>query len=253
MFSVIQTNLREIERAEGVRILYAAEAGSRAWGFPSADSDYDVRFLYVHRLEWYLSIEPGRDVIERPIDAELDITGWDLRKALRLFAASNPPLMEWLDSPIVYREEGPTAQRMRELSVTFFAPGRAAHHYYHATARKHYAVYRESEKKGLKNLFYVLRGLLALEWVVRGLGPVPTRFDRLVERLVVDHKIREAIESLRMYKASASEKDPTPKADRVTEWIDYQMVKWESSALPTAGGSGNLADLDMLFVAALMG
>ena len=98
----IRECLHEIEAAEGVKVLYACESGSRAWGFPSADSDYDVRFLYLHPLEWYLSLEDKRDVIERPVQDQIDLNGWDLRKALQLFRKSNPPLMEWLGSPIVY-------------------------------------------------------------------------------------------------------------------------------------------------------
>ena len=109
MKSRILSHLREIETTENVRIVYACESGSRAWGFPSADSDYDVRFLYVHPLEWYLSVDVKRDVIERPLQGGLDISGWDLKKALQLFRKSNPPLLEWLGSPIVYLEQYSTA------------------------------------------------------------------------------------------------------------------------------------------------
>jgi predicted nucleotidyltransferase len=102
----ILSRIIEIEDEEGVRIFFACESGSRAWGFPSSDSDYDVRFLYLHPTEWYLSVnlEHKRDVIERPISGDLDINGWDLRKALILLRKGNPPLMEWLGSPIIYRE-----------------------------------------------------------------------------------------------------------------------------------------------------
>jgi uncharacterized protein len=100
----IQACLSDIEKTHQVKIIYSCESGSRAWGFPSADSDYDVRFLYLHPVDWYLSIEDKRDVIEVPIKNKLDITGWDLRKALQLFRKSNPPLLEWLGSPIVYWE-----------------------------------------------------------------------------------------------------------------------------------------------------
>ena len=102
----ILRRLDQIEREDDVRIVYACESGSRAWGFESTDSDWDVRFIYVHPRDWYLSIDVGekRDVIERPINDELDISGWDLRKALKLLRKSNPPLLEWLSSPIVYKE-----------------------------------------------------------------------------------------------------------------------------------------------------
>ena len=103
----VARRLRQIEAEEGVRIFYACESGSRAWGFPSKDSDYDVRFLYAHPRPWYLSIdvERKRDVIERPITDEIDLGGWDLRKALQLFRKSNPPLLEWLQAPIIYRSK----------------------------------------------------------------------------------------------------------------------------------------------------
>lgn len=107
MFDRIKEKLLEIQEREGVFIFYACESGSRAWGFPSVNSDYDVRFLYTRERHFYLSIdvEDRRDVIELPIDDELDISGWDLRKALRLLRKSNPPLLEWLSSPIVYLQD----------------------------------------------------------------------------------------------------------------------------------------------------
>src|SRR6478609_457570 len=102
VFQRVNDVLARLEAEQNVRVLYACESGSRAWGFASRDSDYDVRFLYVHRRDWYLSVEDRRDVIEKPIAEDLDVSGWELRKALRLLRKSNPPLHEWLKSPIVY-------------------------------------------------------------------------------------------------------------------------------------------------------
>jgi predicted nucleotidyltransferase len=87
---------------EDVVVLLAVESGSRAWGFSSKDSDYDARFIYLRRPEAYLSIRAPRDVIERRIVDEVDVNGWDLRKALGLLMKSNPPLLEWLQCPIIY-------------------------------------------------------------------------------------------------------------------------------------------------------
>ena len=95
--------LQQLEKTEGITILHAVESGSRAGGFPSPDSDYDVRFIYVRSCEAYLRLEKRRDVLELPIDEELDISGWDLDKALRLLHGSNPTLFEWCQSPIVYK------------------------------------------------------------------------------------------------------------------------------------------------------
>ena len=100
----IELELERIEKENDVKILFAVESGSRAWGFPSKDSDYDVRFVYIHPVEWYLSIHDKRDVIEYPISDDLDISGWDIKKALQLFAKSNPALLEWIRSPILQGE-----------------------------------------------------------------------------------------------------------------------------------------------------
>src|SRR5689334_14501823 len=129
----IKNRLFEIEHQEKIQIFYACESGSRAWGFPSEDSDYDVRFLYVRPSEWYLSIdvEEKPDVIERPITDELDISGWDLRKALKLLRKSNPPLLEWLSSPIVYLEKLSIADRMRKLVPEYYSPKACLYHYLH--------------------------------------------------------------------------------------------------------------------------
>lgn len=122
MGEIILFHLKEIEARENVRIVFACESGSRAWGFPSSDSDYDVRFLHVRPVEWYLSIDKKRDVIERPVNGGLDINGWDLKKALRLFRKSNPPLLEWLGSPILYLERFSVAAKMRELIPVYYSP-----------------------------------------------------------------------------------------------------------------------------------
>lgn len=131
MLELISAHLDDIETDEHVKIVYACESGSRAWGFPSADSDYDVRFVYVRPVEWYLSLDQKRDVIERPISEGLDISGWDLRKDLQLFRKSNPPLLEWLGSPIVYRERYSVAAKMRALAEIHYSPSACQHHYLH--------------------------------------------------------------------------------------------------------------------------
>src|SRR4051794_14574214 len=101
----VSAALLAVEHEKDVRVLYACESGSRAWGFASRDSDYDVPFLYVHERDWYLSVDDRRDVLEYPLRDELDVSGWELRKALRLLRKSNPPLLEWLNSPMVYRDD----------------------------------------------------------------------------------------------------------------------------------------------------
>lgn len=120
--------LDRIEREEGVRLLFAVESGSRAWGFPSPDSDYDVRFVYARPLDWCLSLEPGRDVIEPPIEGDLDINGWDVRKALILLKKPNPVALEWLLSPIRYRWDEAVCGRLAAVAART-APATACLHH----------------------------------------------------------------------------------------------------------------------------
>lgn len=124
----IANEIDAIERIHHVRILYACESGSRAWGFASQDSDYDVRFIYMHDTAWYLRLGETRDVIEWALDEVLDINGWDLSKALRLMRASNPTVVEWLNSPIVYRERDEFTS-VRNLVDSAFSPRPIIYHY----------------------------------------------------------------------------------------------------------------------------
>ena len=167
MRATVLANLAEVERRHEVTVLFACESGSRGWGFASPDSDYDVRFIYVHRLPWYLTVAPGRDVIEQPLSGELDVSGWELRKALGLLRASNPTLLEWLRSPVVYRQEQPWAERLHLLAEQGFSPVRGYHHYV-AMARKNLRAHLQGDVVRYKKYFYVLRPLLAARWIREG-------------------------------------------------------------------------------------
>lgn len=204
VFEKIVEELRCIEKKHDVRVLYACESGSRAWGFASRDSDYDVRFIYVHPRDWYLSIEDRRDVIEEPICAELDISGWDLRKALRLMRKSNPPLLEWLKSPVTYAQNEPFIGAFRALARDCYSPARTFKHYLHmawGNARD----YLKGDTVRLKKYLYVLRPMLAARWIERGLGEPPMRFDHLVEKMVEEDRVRAAIAHLLARKKSGEE------------------------------------------------
>ena len=126
----ILEELRKIEETENVKIIMAIESGSRAWGFASPDSDYDVRFIYVRNKEDYLRLEGIRDVIEWRLDDTLDINGWDLKKALQLLHKSNPTVFEWCASPIVYMERAELAW-LKELLPRYFSIKKSLFHYWH--------------------------------------------------------------------------------------------------------------------------
>ena len=224
----IRARLQHIEISEEIRILYACESGSRAWGFPSANSDYDVRFIYLHPRDWYLSIdlEQKRDVVECFIGGQLDINGWDLRKALQLLRKGNPPLMEWLGSPIVYWEEFTVAEKMRELVSEYYSPVACLYHYLHM-AQGNYRDYLKGPTVWLKKYFYVLRPLLAINWIEQGLGVVPTEFQVLVERVVDTAELNEEIEKLVEAKRRGEELDHGPRIELISDLFERELARLE--------------------------
>jgi len=250
--SSIREQLREVERTEQVRIVYACESGSRAWGFPSQDSDYDVRFLYVRPVDWYLSIFDKRDVIERPISDRLDLSGWDLRKALNLFRKSNPPLLEWLQSPIVYLEAWSTAEQTRRMSPLAFSPRACLYHYLNM-AKGNYREYLQGERVRIKKYFYVLRPVLACEWIERTNGMPPMAFDELLGRLVPEGSdLREAVEALLARKRAGEELDLEPRIGPINDYLEERIAYFERTAprMPTGDGQRD-ERLDELFRRAL--
>jgi predicted nucleotidyltransferase len=161
----IETRLQAIERAEDLEILFAVESGSRAWGFPSPDSDYDVRFVYRRNLDSYLAIDSRRDVVELPIDLPFDINGWDLTKALQLLLKANPVLLEWLQSPIRYRWNDETCEKLLALAAKSQHLLPARYHYLRLGQRQWSCFVEDKEEVQLKKYFYVLRPALALRWL----------------------------------------------------------------------------------------
>jgi predicted nucleotidyltransferase len=217
-----------ISFGERVHIPYACESGSRAWGFPSADSDYDVRFIYLRPREWYLSIdiELRQDVIERTGDGKLDISGWDLRKALRLLRKGNPPLIEWLGSPIVYVERFTVANRMRDLLTRCYSPAACLYHYLHM-AQGNYREYLKGSTVWVKKYFYVLRPILAIQWIERGLGIVPTEFQVLVNEVVESPNLKGEIDRLVEVKQRGEELDLGPHIAAISEFIERELARLE--------------------------
>ncbi len=183
----IMNRLKAAEEEHGVTILYCCESGSRAWGFASPDSDYDVRFIYARPIDWYLSfdVERRRDVIENPIVDKIDCGGWDIRKSLYLFSRTNGALLEWLNSPICYLERGSLASRLRELAPRAINKIALCYHYSHM-ARRNAREYLIKDQVRLKKYFYVLRPLLAIRFIEQDRGVPPVEFERLVEAVAPD-------------------------------------------------------------------
>lgn len=238
--------LAQIENEQDVQVLFACESGSRAWGFASLDSDYDVRFIYVHRRDWYLSIDQGRDVIERPIAEDLDVSGWDLRKALRLLKKSNPPLLEWLKSPIVYQCETKFVDQFADLAHQFYSPRRCFAHYLHMARgnARDYLIGREVVS--LKKYLYVFRPLLACRWIERGHGQVPMRFDELLAGVLEETEVRAALTELVERKRAGVELAVAPPVAILSAFIEAELPRLEALSEPT-DPEGDLEQLNDFF------
>ncbi|HDS1214967.1 TPA: nucleotidyltransferase domain-containing protein [Stenotrophomonas maltophilia] len=251
--AAILSTLADIEQRYDVRVLLACESGSRGWGFSSPDSDYDARFIYVHRQPWYLSVNestgPGeaqRDVIELPIDDELDVSGWDLRKALRLVSKSNPTLIEWLRSPIVYRQDDAAVAQLWEAAKSFYSPLGTWWHYFNM-ARSNHRGYLRGEMVRTKKYLYVLRPLLACQWIEHEQTPPPMAFEDLLDRLLPHGTVREAIDALLVVKRASAEVNAGPRIAAISDFIDRELATRTAQAPQLPAAHGDAAWLDGLF------
>ena len=199
----IQEHLTEIEQKHDVIIIAAIESGSRAWGFPSPDSDYDVRFIYAHAKDWYIQLSPERDVIEVPINPVLDISGWDVRKAMNLANSGNAVVQEWLTSPIVYRQHDVLLPRLRELAASTFNAKAIYHHYFSMANGMLEDVSGDQVK--LKRFFYFARATLSAAWVLEKQTMPLIEFHKLLSGLIDNAQVIAAFNTLIADKAKLGE------------------------------------------------
>lgn len=255
----IDQALDAVEADHGVRVLYACESGSRAWGFASRDSDYDVRLVYVHPQDWYLSIHLDRrdEVVDTTVTgatsgSEIDIHGWDLRKALRLFQSSNPTLMEWLRSPIVYREDEPVMSRWRAMLPSYYTP-RTVWHAYRGMARSvaqdNLQPQREGDTIAHKTYLYVLRSLLAVRWVeTHGAEAlVPMEFEQLVTTCIDDPSLQDAVATLVRRKRSGRELGEGPRLPVIHDAIDAELSRLDDAEPPGSSSPAPVEPLNQFF------
>ena len=252
MEETVRIKLRHIEASEGVRILYACEAGSRAWGFESKNSDYDVRFIYSRPVDWYLTVgRPPRDVLEYPLDSDgLDVSGWDIQKALWLFRKSNPPMLEWLYSPTVYAERGICAPELRRLTADYYSPIAAANHYLHM-AHANFKEYLRGPEVWLKKYLYVLRPVLAVKWIERHMNIVPVTFGTLMTGVALDDDVKTAIENLLKAKMAGEELKRGPAIPVLNYFLEAEINRLDGgeSVLASLGtpGADSIEPLNALF------
>ena len=246
----IQEQLRRIEEAENIKILFAVESGSRAWGFASPDSDYDVRFIYIRRLEDYLRLNTIRDVIELPIDDVLDINGWDLQKTLRLLNKSNPTLFEWFSSPIVYQETE-FADKFRDLMMHYFSSKKTMYHYV-SMAEGNYREYLKGDLIRAKKYFYVLRPVLACQWILDWGTPPPMLFSELL-KAELPVELIDVVNQLLELKMNSPEVKLIKRISEINEYLDESIPSIKSAVrLLDDSYTPNWSELNQLFLRELM-
>jgi uncharacterized protein len=211
----IKAKLSQIEQNKNIKILYACETGSRAWGFPSPDSDFDVRFIYMHKRDWYLSLSLRKDTMEH-MDGDLDITGWDLRKCLTLLKKSNTPLIERFQSPIEYFSIPGFKEEFKQLVKNYYSPIAVFFHH-HSLAVKFWEDLKGKEEFKLKNFFYLIRSLLSCNWIIKDRSVLPMHIEGLMKYISDEEKA--LLRDLIKLKATVGEKYLHPMQDVLQSWV----------------------------------
>jgi len=238
MTEKISQYLHDIEEEKAIKILLACEAGSRAWGFPSIDSDYDIRMIYVHKKDWYLSLSEKKDTIERMFENnDIDITGWDLRKSLRLLRKSNPPLLERIQSSILYKYDKDFLNEINELAITQYSRLAAIHHYFNM-AKKFLKELKEEETYKLKKFFYALRSAIACKWILERSEIPPLEFQKMMNGLSLENSLLERINELIKLKATVNESYLHKGEDELINFIEtcIHSADERRNSLPSSNG-----------------
>ncbi len=240
----ILTRYHELLAQQGAKSLFAVESGSRAWGFESANSDYDVRFVYWMPRDWYLKIEKQRDVIEEIGEDDLDFAGWDIQKALILAFKSNPSLHDWLATDLVYHQDDRFFPEFRSLCLEYFQPFACIQHF-RSLATNNFNDYRDATKMPFKKYFYVFRALLCEKYVDAHQAPAPCRFVDLLDAYYPSGTIRDELDQLLLLKRSDTETAITP----INPILHRELGRLISQPLPArpAGQPRSMDKLDDFF------
>lgn len=248
----INQKLDEIEKKENIKILLAVESGSRAWGFASPDSDYDVRFIYVRDNKDYLRINEIRDVIEWQLDDTLDINGWDIKKTLILLKKSNPTIFEWWNSPIIYRKNENFLDFSKYLE-SYFSSKKLLFHYLNMARGTYKENFKGSEVK-LKKYFYVLRPIFAAKWIINKNSIPPIEFLKLLEEeKEIDSEIKNEIEKLLEIKLQISETGKNPRIAILDKYIEKNLEFLENEAQKIVEKRKEVLNLDKYFCKIVLG
>jgi hypothetical protein len=240
----IQNYLNQIEKEHNLKILLACETGSRAWGFPSPDSDYDIRIIYIHDLDWYLSVSEQKDTIDVMFENnDLDVSGWELRKSLRLLRKSNAPLFERIQSPIMYKVDQKFKSQIEEIAQTCYSKIATMHHYLSMAKKMLDDLDANSEYK-LKRFFYALRACSCCLWIIAREEIPPIEFPTILNELDELQPYKSRINELIQIKSKASETYLHTGEERIIELMKEIIQKSDKIAQTLPSSSGNTSTLN---------
>ena len=223
--SILQ-KLKQTEETYEVKIPLAIESGSRGWGFAALDADYDCRFLYVHKKDWYLSVLERKDFIEYAVDEVFDIKGYDISRTLKYIMKPQATIYEWISSNVVYIRDIPVLAKLQDLAAEFFNPIPISYHYLYL-ARKMYADINEAPAAKIKKYFYILRPIANLNYIWQHRKMPYMEYDRTLAEIEICPAISSAIQELKERKMSAQEHDLIPKVEPLMDYFQSEIAKFD--------------------------
>ncbi len=250
---IVHERLRKVEQERNLRVLFACESGSRAWGFASNDSDFDVRFIYAYPPAEYLKLRPPVDAFDQQGDDDYDLAGWDIRKTAELMRKSNSPLLEWLDSPIIYEHDGHIFERLRTLRDLYFDPKKSVYHYLSLAGGVWSKYIEDTPEPVRKKYLYTLRPLACVLYIEQHGCQPPTRFESVLDAIPLDDPTREAINRLVTDKKANRELGAGPADPLLNRWIANALELGEKIAQALAPSQMTNHELDQLIADAIMG
>ncbi len=238
--------LQQLEQEKDIHILLACETGSRAWGFPSPDSDFDVRLIYVHRMDWYLSVDDRKNTLERMYEGnELDITGWELKKSLQLLRKSNAALLERIQSPIIYRADNVFLEAIKTVAQQQYSRIGTIHHYW-SMAKKIIESIEADQQYKLKSFFYVLRTVCVCQWILEREDLPPIEFSKVYTALKLDKALVKRIEELIVLKSQQLEGYLHTGESELIDFMQRCLRQAEAGKHVLPAGRGNTESLNEL-------
>ena len=245
----IVEELKRIEQEQSVKVIYAVEAGSRAWGYHTPTSDYDVRFIYMRQIQSYLSLQKSRDVLEQPSHGKLELSGWDLTKALKLLHHSNPSILEWLTKENVYLEH-PMLQKVRDLGKLSFSTKTCMIHY-HQMAKRNINIQRKEDNIEVKKYMNILRPWLACEWIVQFHTFPPNNMNVVFKKIMMNEDMRMEVKKILALRKNECNLMPFGFYEKLTGYIENELIKINCSLRKKEDRKNLWATMDETFLTIL--